>query len=235
MNLLDWGIVICLVLGALGGLRRGLVRSLLGLAGLVVGAILASQLYRPLCTLLETHYSWVSRLAGGIAPHLPLASTVASLPADQGRALTDAIQVLDLPAFITRYLTASAGSVSALPAGATVGQALAYILASAIIGVLCFVAIFFAVQLAVTLVGGLLSRAVSVTPLGLVDHLAGLVLGAGWAAIMLTLVIGGLGLLSSVPAFAFIQPALSGSKLAPTFESFFHFLLPKIPGWLAPV
>lgn len=234
MNLLDWGIIVCLGLGALGGLRRGLVRSLLGLAGLVLGALLASALYRPLCGYLESHYSWVSRLAASLAPHLPLTSPVASVPVGEGSALTDAIKALDLPAFITRYLAASAGSALSPLSGATVGQALAHVLASAIIGVACFAAIFAVAQILVSILSAGLAAAIHVTPLGIVDHLAGAALGVAWSAFVLTLVLGGLGLLASAPAFAFVQPVLSGSKLAPSFVSFFQLLLPKVPGWLSP-
>lgn len=235
MNILDWIIVVLLILGAFSGLRQGLVRSLMGLAGLVLGLILASQLYGPLCRYLEAHYSWVSRLGAGLAPHLPLAATVSSAPAGQGAALIDSIQGLDLPSFVKQYLSTAAQHTAGLPVGATIGQALATLMASAIIGVGCFFVIYFAVQIVAALIGGTISGAVSLTPLHIVDHVCGAAAGAATAAVFMTLVIGGLGLLASVPTFAFMQPALAGSQFASTFSWLFQHLVPKVPEWLGAI
>ncbi len=230
---MDWIIVILLVLGAVGGLRQGLIRSLAGLAGLVVGLVVASQFYGALCRYTEAHFSWVSRLSATLLPHLPLAAPVSSAPVGPGTSLTDAIQGLDLPSFIANYLTAAAQNLGSTPAGTTVGQALSTLMASAIISVGCFFAIFIAVQIAALLLGGLLSGALALTPLHLVDHLLGAAAGAATTAVFLTLIIGGLGLAASVPTFAFMQPALAGSKFAPSFLWFFQHLIPKVPEWMA--
>jgi len=232
VNVLDWIIVILLIGGAIGGLRRGLIRSLVGLGGVALGLVLASQFYRPLCGYLETHFSLVSRLAASLGPHLPLAATVASAPAGQGAAFIDAIRGLSLPAVITNYLAASAQNMAGLPAGVTVGQALATLLASAMLGVLCFVAVFVVVQVVAVIVARLIAGAVAITPLHLVDHVTGGLLGAAWTAVFLTLIIGGLGLLASVPVFAFAQPALEGSRFAPVFIAWFQRLVPTTPQWL---
>lgn len=231
MNILDWGIVILLILGAIGGLRQGLLRSIFGLVGLVLGIILASQLYGPLCRYVEAHYSWVTRLGASLSPHLPLAATVSSMPAGQGTALADAIQGLALPEFIKRYLVGAAQNGPAIPAGATVGDVMANLLAAAIIAVVCFIAIYAVAQLAAAIVGALASRAVAHTPLHLVDHVFGAVAGAATTAVVLTLVIGGLALMASVPTFAFIQPALATSQFAPTFSWLFQHLVPIVPAW----
>ncbi len=202
---------------------------------MVLGLILASRFYGPLCRYLETRFSWVSRLGANLAPHLPLAAPVSSAPVGEGTALTDAIQGLDLPSFIKHYLSAAAQQATGLPAGATVGEVLADLMASAIIGVGCFFAIYFAVQIAAALVGGTISGAVSLTPLHVVDHVCGAAAGAATTAVFLTLVIGGLALLASVPTFAFMQPALAGSQFAPTFSWLFQHLVPKVPEWLGTV
>ena len=228
MNVLDLFLTLCLVGGAIGGLRRGLVRGLVGLAGLIVGVVAASRLYRPLSAYLETQYGAIGRLASSITLHLPLAATVGSAPASQGTALTDALQALDLPAFITRYLV-SWTTQTGLPAGATVGQTLSLVLASAIMGAACFLGIFFVVQILAALLAGVFRGVLAVTPLGFVDHLVGGLLGFCWAGVILTVLVGGLGLLSSVPTFAFVRSALDGALLVPTFLSLFEFFLPRIP------
>jgi membrane protein required for colicin V production len=43
MNWLDWAILIVLVVSAFSGLKRGLIKTVISLAGLVIGIILAGQ------------------------------------------------------------------------------------------------------------------------------------------------------------------------------------------------
>jgi|TARA_B100001971_G_C18209382_1_gene549669 membrane protein required for colicin V production len=52
MNWLDIVILVALVVPALVGLRRGLIKSALLLAGLIIGVILAGNFYQPLSGLL---------------------------------------------------------------------------------------------------------------------------------------------------------------------------------------
>ncbi len=52
MNWLDIVILIGLVVPAFTGLRRGLIKSVLSLAGLIIGVILAGRLYGPVSKIL---------------------------------------------------------------------------------------------------------------------------------------------------------------------------------------
>ncbi len=52
MNPLDIIILVGLVVPAFAGLRRGLIKSALSLAGLIIGVILAGNLYQPLSKIL---------------------------------------------------------------------------------------------------------------------------------------------------------------------------------------
>lgn len=231
---MDWLIVAALVLGGLRGLRRGLTRSVLGLAGLIMGLVLAVRFHRPLCEYLELHYATVTRLAERFLLHLPLASTVSSSPAGDGSTLLETIQGLALPEFITRYLVTGALHLGDIPEAATVGQTLSALVASSLVGVLCFVGIFFSVQLAALLLTTVIGGFISVTPLAIVDRLAGLVLGSAYAAIVLTVLLGGLSLVAAMPAFAFMAQPLESSSLTPVFLSLFRALLPHIPVILPP-
>lgn len=233
MNLVDLIIVALVAIGAFRGLRRGLVRSVLGLAGLVIGLVLASQLYRPLADYLELHYGTVSRMAAGITPHLPLASTVAATPAGESGALAGAIENLPLPELISRYLAAASEPAANLPGAATVGEALSHLLAGSIVGILCFVGIFIVTQVVTLLLASAISGLISITPLVVVDRLAGMALGAVYVAVILALVVGGLSLVSAMPGFAFVGPALEGSQVAPFLLRAFEFFMPRVPGWLS--
>ncbi len=233
MNILDWIVVASLTVGAVRGLRRGLVRSVLGLAGLILGLVVASRFYRPLTEYLELHYGAVTRMASGIAAHLPLPSTVAATPASEGGALVEAVQGMGLPEFVTGYLVAGAEQLANLPDAATVGEALATLLASSVVGVLSFVALFVATQVLTALLAWVISGVISVTPLVVVDRLAGMALGAVYVGVVVTLVIGGLALLAGMPAFSFMTQVLAASKTAPFFLDLFELLLPRIPDWLS--
>jgi len=233
LNLLDWIIVGLLVVGGVRGLRRGLVKSVMGLAGLIVGLLVASQFYRTLAGYLELHYATVSRMASSLQMHLPLASAVSTSPAGETGILVEAVTGLGLPEFATRYLAAAAESMPGLPDAATVGEAVSTLLASSIVGLLCFVGLFFLTQLVFMLLAWFLSGLISVTPLVMIDRIAGLALGAAYTAVVLTLVIGGLSLLATLPVFAFMGRALEASTIAPHLLSLFQFLLPRVPEWLS--
>jgi len=75
----------------------------------------------------------------------------------------EAVRGLGLPEFATRYLAAAAASLPSLPPAATVGEAVATLLASSIIGILSFVALFFLTQLVFVLLGWLVSGLISAT------------------------------------------------------------------------
>jgi hypothetical protein len=68
-----------------------------------------------------------------------------------------------------------------------------------------------------------------VTPLAILDRLAGLILGVTYAAVIMTVLLGGLSLLAAMPAFAFLGSSLENSSLVPAFLAFFRVLLPRVP------
>jgi membrane protein required for colicin V production len=53
MNWLDIVILVALALAAVGGLKIGLIRAALSLAGLILGVVLAGQFYTPFSHLLD--------------------------------------------------------------------------------------------------------------------------------------------------------------------------------------
>ncbi|MCL6580515.1 MAG: CvpA family protein [Firmicutes bacterium] len=227
MNLLDWVIAVGLAIGAIRGFRRGLVRSAAGLLGLFLGLILASRLYESLARYVEARYGLVTRLAGSLAEHLPLAEPVGSAPAAGGQ-LVDAIRGLGLPESVCRYLSDAAARLGLGP-GATVAEGVALVIAWSIVGILAFVAIFIVVQILATFLGGVVRGIIRLTPLSLLDHLGGLVVGAAWAAVGMAVTVGLLEVASSIPALAFARPLLDGSVLAPSLSAVFRVLLPRVP------
>ena len=52
MNWLDIVIIVALLMPALTGLKQGIIKAALSLAGLIIGVVLASNLYQPLARVL---------------------------------------------------------------------------------------------------------------------------------------------------------------------------------------
>lgn len=67
MSWLDWVIVLVVVFGTIRGLRRGFVRSLLGLVGLVAAVVLGWSWAPQLVQVMDNSWAWRSRLAEHLA------------------------------------------------------------------------------------------------------------------------------------------------------------------------
>jgi S1-C subfamily serine protease len=87
---LDWLAVIVIALTALNGLRRGLLAGLLGLAGIVVGAIVGAKLAPQLLAGDESPWTPVVALGGAVM----LATFLQSLGAVAGRTLRTSLLVV---------------------------------------------------------------------------------------------------------------------------------------------
>ena len=78
MTILDWVLVILLVLAFLGGFKRGLISTLGGIIGLVVGAVLAGQFYDVVAGWLSG-FGWLSEATLNIVAFIVILLAVASL------------------------------------------------------------------------------------------------------------------------------------------------------------
>ncbi len=63
MNWLDWVVVLVVGLGVIRGLRRGFVRSLLGLVGLIAAVVLGWSWSPQLVQMMESRWAWQTRIA----------------------------------------------------------------------------------------------------------------------------------------------------------------------------
>jgi S1-C subfamily serine protease len=86
----DWLALAVIVLTALNGLRRGLLAGLLGLAGIVVGAVVGAKLAPQLLAGDESAWTPVVALAGAVM----LATLLQSLGAIAGQALRTSLLVM---------------------------------------------------------------------------------------------------------------------------------------------
>jgi S1-C subfamily serine protease len=90
MTRLDWLALAVIALTALNGLRRGLLAGLLGLAGIVVGAVVGAKLAPQLLSGDESPWTPVVALAGAVM----LATFLQSLGAVAGQALRTSLLVV---------------------------------------------------------------------------------------------------------------------------------------------
>lgn len=170
MNLVDYLILAVLIGSALGGLRRGLIRTVFQVVGLIA-ALVAGYVYAP--ALAARFTGLESVLAQWFARTL-------RLPALGGPGASSPFSGFILPEAYQQGLRAHQGLSGTFSAG--VGESLAHLVMVA----LAFLVIVLVVRAAFTLVGALL-RTVAVGPFALGDRLAGACFGALQAAVLLGL------------------------------------------------
>ncbi|MGE5396397.1 MAG: CvpA family protein [Chitinophagales bacterium] len=71
LDTLDWLLLAVLILAAINGFRKGLIKSIGGVFSLVVGIWCAVQWWQPITQYLEKNYSVVTTLSVSIAKHIP--------------------------------------------------------------------------------------------------------------------------------------------------------------------
>lgn len=223
MNWLD--ILILFIVGwyAWIGLKKGLVGGLAGLLGVLLGLAAAFNFYRPLADAVNLKWNLVSAIGKWIPVSVFGPGGGAPGPAS-----------LTMP---------GAGSPVAAPKGVVyglqgLGESLSRLLASGILDILCFIAIFLFVSAAVVILGTLLGKITRLLFLGPVDRFGGFLLGAAKGMIMAAILVA---LLNAVqlPAVFFsggrnpnwIGLAIQKSVIAPYFIKALVIFNFKFPGW----
>ncbi|HHU86738.1 MAG: CvpA family protein [Pelotomaculaceae bacterium] len=160
MNWLDWVIIIILVLSALRGLRSGLLKSLSGLAGMIIGLVVAFTYHRAFAAYLSTRWNMQEKLQPMLENFLKN-----WLPANE------TLTHVQFPGKTIAALPAASNPLNPL------GDYLTGVFASGILEVLCFLVLLFATVWAASLAGSILTKIADVSFLGLPNHLGGLLFG----------------------------------------------------------
>jgi membrane protein required for colicin V production len=115
-NALDWVLVGVVMLSVLAGFRRGLVRTVLGLAGFICGFMLASWRYVQVGTWLNDS-GWIQSTATArVVAYLGIVALVVMAVALIARLVHQAVHAVGL-SFINRLLGAGFGFVRGFIAG----------------------------------------------------------------------------------------------------------------------
>ncbi|TDA70696.1 MAG: hypothetical protein D9V47_00395 [Clostridia bacterium] len=193
MNYLDIALLIMLLLAAWQGYRRGVLRTLAGMASYLVGLVAAWRYSPALATWLDRQFALRAVLARWWQE---------SLPAPE----TPVLPGVHLPAL------ASAGG-----AGPT-GEAAAFVVTA-----LAFVILLVVVVVVVRWLAGLLTGLLGHTPLGAVNRLAGLVVGAAVAVLVLGTVLSLVAIILP-PDTGGMAQAMASSTVAPYLMRGYTFL-----------
>lgn len=229
---MNWVDVVALVIlgwGAVHGFRQGFVRTFLRLAGYLAAAVFAAFYSFPLVELLDRRVGLVSPVRGLLERYLPLPASMQALnlPAQQFADPVLWINRLSLPPVladvVARYLGATGGP--ALPRGITGTQVIYQLLAAWVLASLAFILLLWAGRVLINLVVGILSRMVSLSPLGGLDRVAGLLAGLAYSGGVLAVAFGLLAPLATVEGLGPLTGPLLGSRAAAYFGQLFQWLL----------
>lgn len=172
MNWLDWLIVVIVALSAFQGLRRGLLASLAGLAGTVVGLFVAYTYYRPLEEYLVVNWHVEEKIK-------PLVMQLFKIwTPSQG-----SVQSVALPG---KLISTGGLGTGQLP---NIGDYLANSFTFFVLDALCFITLLLATTWAIKLAGSVLTRVAQWSLLGAPNHLGGLLFGTvrGLAVVIILL------------------------------------------------
>jgi uncharacterized membrane protein required for colicin V production len=227
MNWLDWTMVAIVGLMALGGLRRGFIKSLVGLASQVGSLVAAFLLTRPVSIFLEERFHLAGQLGTILARHL-------RLPADFGRTTITNLNTGQLWAMLTesglpeQYKDAVMTWVADSPAKAniTLARFIQDSLGMLLLNAITFFALMMLVRLVIALLGYGVSGTVNALGAGPLDHLGGFALGAAQGAIICALILG-LGMpLMGVDSASGVSAAVNASRFAPPLLEGFYQVTP---------
>lgn len=128
MNLLDSIIIVLFIIGILGGLKSGVIKSTVTLVGTIIVFILAFYLKNPLATILYTYLPFFNILNGAVVINILLYELLAFLIAVAILSLALGI-LIKVSGFIEKVFNATIilGMISKL-LGAIVGFVEAYVL-----------------------------------------------------------------------------------------------------------
>lgn len=239
MNVIDFIIIIFLLLGVFNGYTKGLIVSLAGLVGNVIGLICAAKYYKDLGTWANTEFSLAIKIQHFLQDNLVLPQAVFQFNLDK-TPLPDLIKNLDnisVPdtlkenlAIYIKELQIGMNNISGIKLGEIVHQ----YLASALVSIIAFVVIWLIIANCIMLVAAVYRGLTKRTILGSLDRLGGAVMGGLVSALIITILIGLISPLLTVSElakpslFSAIIKNMGAAKTVPYFTKTFMFLTENI-------
>lgn len=175
----DAGIVIILLIFAFAGMKKGFINSLFGFIGTIVALVVGFVFCTQIASWLESSFGFTTMLSGvfkgwleGTFPDM-FAIDISSV------GLATALEsVTFIPSFIVTLLVQVYEGVS-LPAGTTLGAAVAPVMANFSMQIISFIALFIACKIVISILKKFFNNLFeSIKILGSINGLLGFVLGA---------------------------------------------------------
>jgi uncharacterized membrane protein required for colicin V production len=221
VNWLDWLIIVIIALSAFQGLRRGLLASLAGLVGTLVGLFVAYNYYRPLEQYLVMNWNVGEKIK-------PLVMQLFKIWMP-----SQSIQSVAQPG---KLISAGGAAAGKMP---NIGDYLANSFTSVVLETFCFLALLLATTWVINLAGFVLTKVAQFSLLGMPNHLGGLLFGTarGLAVVVIILALltpfqNAASLPNSKPGAGTTQrrcSAFESSKLLPYFEPLFGAIGRQLP------
>lgn len=223
--ILDVAVFVFFLIFALVGLKKGFLRSLVGIISTVLAVVAAIYCAPHLVKALENGFSVCTNLTN------KLAETFSETEGAELMFSTENLQTyvtnLGIPAFLAKLIVNLLGDFENT-AGQTVGEVLSSSLSGLIVNAICVVVIFFVVVFLLWLVSKLFTNVLDHIPvLGATNRLLGLLLGVLKALIILYVILMIVGLIPSQT----VQSAIDSTVLLKLFRDYnlFTFLMTKVP------
>ena len=192
MSLFDILVGLIVVWGSYRGLKSGLIKSLGGLLGWAAGIAVALSFSRSLAGYLDQRFDAVAAVGEFIIRFIPLPNL--SFEADNiTRAVVNAgVQEMALPDFLKISLIEN---INGLLVGGNhfdlgLPELISHGLAAMVLNGLSFLILFIVAGTIIKIGFNLLSKVVSITPLGSVNKLSGAVLGFLMSVVIVTVIAG---------------------------------------------
>lgn len=212
MNYLDWILIVILALAAARGYRRGLLRAITGLAGLLLGFYLALAYAAPIARAMDNQYLIEARITAWLLDRFPALGQLAQ-SGQEG---------------ITASLYQAA--LTAMPGGASIDGISGAIgnLGHLVWVTAVFILLMLIIGLLIRLLSWTITRGISGTIIGSVNRFGGAIVAS------LTLAVGfGLALTLFAPLLAAsggggVSAAIDTSLLAPKLIYLFQFVIERL-------
>ena len=238
-NLVDVLIVLVITLSALKGYRNGLVGSVVNFFGSILALIFSIKFYKSVVQALEAKFEIVTLFAGFLEDKVSLPMEVGTLPVGANGIflLKASIEQMALPSIVKEQMVIKIQDLMQVASQlgiSTTGGLLTYLIALTLINGLVFILLWFLGQQMISLIAKFFSSAFDHTFIGLINHVAGFLIGAALSILGLMITIGLANLLLEItqgiqfaPILA-IADKINQSRLVPYLQLGYDMILAKI-------
>lgn len=190
MNIVDIVIILLIALGAYRGYKRGLLNALGGLFGWVISLIVAFTFNSNFKAFLDKQFNLTPSVGSWMGDKFPLPAGFEETNSSP-QEIQQVVEALPMPAFMQDIMVeniAVMGEQEGAPEN--LSHIFGYGIAEMLIAGLAFLLLFFLVSLIIKFILGFLTKGLSLTPLGGLNRLGGLVIGGAVYSLILAIIAG---------------------------------------------